>query len=100
MRHVLTALLSAGAICAFASGTPAAAQTYGGWPFGAGSTSAGFSPTIASHTGAPTYSWHDQGPWLAPGGCVCRHCVNLRKQRRTAHLSARPGEALSPSSSI
>jgi hypothetical protein len=68
MRHVLTALLSAGAICAFASATPAAAQTYGAWPFGVGSTFAGSSPTIASHTGAPTYSWRDEGPWLAPGG--------------------------------
>ncbi len=64
MRHIVTALLSAGAIFALACATPAVAQTYGA-PYG---TSAGSSPTIPSHTGAPTYSWHDEGPWLAPGG--------------------------------
>jgi hypothetical protein len=68
MRHVLTALLSAGAIAALAYATPAAAQTYSPWPFGVQSTFAGSSPTIPSHTGAPTYSWRDQGPWGAPGG--------------------------------
>jgi hypothetical protein len=66
MRHVLTALLSAGAISAFASATPAVAQAYGPWPFGVEST--GAAPTIASHTGAPTYAWRDEGPWRAPNG--------------------------------
>jgi hypothetical protein len=71
MRHVLAAaLLSAGAICAFAA-TPAAAQTsYGAgpWPYGVQSTYAGAYPTIPSHTGAPTYAWHNEGPWRGPGG--------------------------------
>jgi hypothetical protein len=64
MRRILTALLSAGAICAFTSATPALAQTF--IPFGA--TYAGSSPTIASSTGAPAYAWPDKGPWAAPGG--------------------------------
>ena len=73
MRYVLRGLLSAGAICAFACATPVVAQTVhgygaGAWPYGVDSTFAGPYPTIPSHTGAPTYSWHDEGPWLAPGG--------------------------------
>jgi hypothetical protein len=71
MRQVLTALLSAGAIGAFAYATPAAAQTsYGAgpWPYGVESTYAGAYPTIPSHTGAPTYAWRNEGPWRAPGG--------------------------------
>jgi hypothetical protein len=68
MRHVVTALLSAGAISAFAWATPAVAQAYGPWPYGVQSTYAGASPTLPSHTGAPTYAWHNEGPWRAPGG--------------------------------
>jgi hypothetical protein len=76
MRHVLTALLSAGAISAFASATPAVAQTYGPWPFGVEST--GTYPTIPSHTGAPTYAWHNEG---GPGA---RPAANARSFRETA----------------
>jgi hypothetical protein len=62
MRRIFTALLSAGAVCALTSATPALAQTF--IPFG--STYAG--ATIASNTGAPAYSWQDTGPWVAPNG--------------------------------
>ena len=81
MRHPLTALLSVGAICAFASITPALAQTVvapapaygygygaGPWPYGPDSTFAGAYPTIPSHTGTPAYSWDNEGPWPATGG--------------------------------
>jgi hypothetical protein len=64
MRRILTALLSAGAICAFTPAAPALAQTF--VPFG--TTYAGSAPTIASNTGAPAYSWQDKGPWASPGG--------------------------------
>jgi hypothetical protein len=64
MRRILTALLSAGAICALTSATPALAQTF--IPFG--STYAGSAPNEASNTGAPAYAWPDQGPWAAPNG--------------------------------
>jgi hypothetical protein len=62
MRRMFTALLSAGAICAFAA--PALAQTF--TPFG--STYAGSAPAVAPTTGAPAYAWQDKGPWVAPGG--------------------------------
>jgi hypothetical protein len=66
MRRILTALLSAGAICAFTPAAPALAQTFGVVPYGV--TYAGSSPTIASNTGTPAYSWENKGPWAAPGG--------------------------------
>jgi hypothetical protein len=75
MSHTLTALLSAGAICAFAWASPALAQTGGDhgygdgpWPYGPDSTFAGGYPTIASRTGTPAYSWDNTGPWAATGG--------------------------------
>jgi hypothetical protein len=72
MRHILTTLLSAGVICAFACGTPALAQTVGAAPAGYYTyNNYPYSLTRPSHTGAPAYSWHDQGPWYAPGG-ECR----------------------------
>jgi hypothetical protein len=63
MRRILTALLSAGAICAFTA-APALAQTF--IPFG--STYAGSAPAVAPTTGAPAYAWPDHGPWVAPNG--------------------------------
>lgn len=69
MRRIVTALLSAGAICALTSATPALAQTYGIVPFlPFGSTYVGSAPDEASNTGAPAYSWQNTGPWVAPNG--------------------------------
>jgi hypothetical protein len=72
MRRTVTALLSAAAIFAFTSAAPALAQTYGIVPFlPFGSTYAGSAPSAhneASSTGAPAYSWQEQGPWVAPNG--------------------------------
>jgi hypothetical protein len=73
MKHILTALLSAGAISAFAWATPALAQTFP-WPFGVGPApvySHSYELTRPSHTGAPAYAWRDEGPWRARGG-ECR----------------------------
>jgi hypothetical protein len=74
MRYIVTTLLSAGAIGTLACATPALAQTVGAAPApAAGYDSYGhpYGLTRASHTGAPSYSWHNQGPWYAPGG-ECR----------------------------
>jgi hypothetical protein len=72
MRRIFTTLLSAGAICALTSATPALAQTAGIVPFVPfapfASTYAGSAPDEASNTGAPAYSWQDKGPWVAPNG--------------------------------
>jgi hypothetical protein len=74
MRRTLTTLLSAGAISAFAWATPALAQTFPPpfFPFLGGApapvSSNNYQLTVPSHTGAPTYSWHNEGPWQALGG--------------------------------
>src|SRR5579871_5130400 len=62
MRQTFAAFLGAASIAALAYAAPAAAQAV--YYYGDPSTG----PTIASHTGAPAYSWHRTGPAPAVNG--------------------------------